>query len=90
MRKIVPLLGLMSIALFLSACGPSGFHYNKAGINSQQEAKDVYECRQEATYYTSSASVGPYGGNSSSGPSTDMRMGAQCLAARGYTITWAK
>ena len=90
MKKCVSVVSLTAISLLLAACGPRGFHYHRPNTSEQQEAKDAYECRQEATYYSSSASVGPYSGSASYGPSVSMEMGAQCLKARGYTIEWVQ
>jgi hypothetical protein len=78
------------VAALLSSCGPSGFSYSRPNNSQQQQDKDGYECRREATYSTSSAYVGPYGGSASSGQDVDLEMGAQCLRARGYTVTWPK
>lgn len=89
MRKYASFLGLTAV-VFLSSCGPRGFHYSKPFTSQQQQAKDAYECRREATYYSSSASIDAFGGTASSGTSVDLEMGAQCLKARGYNIQWVE
>ncbi|MBL4602198.1 MAG: hypothetical protein JKY84_05605 [Emcibacteraceae bacterium] len=87
MNKLIKTGTLFLVLSFLAGCGSGGFHYYKPGITKQQENKDAFECRQEATYYNQTATANAYGGAAYTEPMVNVELAKACLRARGYQIT---
>ena len=80
MRKIL----IITATIALSGCASSVYWNFPSGGTDQQFRQDDYACIQESQQQTSSAYVGPYGGNAQSSTAPNKQLYKSCMYARGY------
>jgi len=80
MRKILTIVAIVA----LSGCASSVYWNFPSGGTDQQFRQDDYACIQESQQQTSSAYVGPYGGNAQSYTAPNKQLYKSCMYARGY------
>ena len=84
--KKLSLLLLLPASIIFSGCSTNFKVTPQSGQTQQQYYADKVECKNMASYRSSSASVGYAGGYASSGKSVDNDLFFDCLRSKGYRI----